>query len=309
MSLAITAFQQIFIMFILIVAGIFSYKTKLIDQPMSKKLSDLVLLLVNPLVIFMSYQRKFEPSLLTGLLISLILALVSHLFSIILSVIVFPKKNHEAEASIERFAVIYSNCGFIGIPLVYGIFGSKGVFFLTSYMTISSFFVWTHGAITISGKSDRNSILKSLLSPPIIATVLGFAFFMSRIILPNILGKALNYIGDMNTPLAMMVAGVTIAQTDVVKLFGKLRLYYIAFLKLLLIPISMVLLFSRFHQVQQVVLLTSILATACPTAANINLFSLRFGKDYRYASEIFTLSTILSIVSIPLVMILANYLI
>lgn len=305
MSLAIAAFNQIIIMFFIIVVGIVCYKTKLIDNPMNKKLSDLVLYLVNPFVIFVSYQRKFEASLLRGLLISLLLAIVTHAFGIIISWLIVRRKQHEADITIERFAVIYSNCGFIGIPLVNGIFGGEGVFYLTAYLTIFNLVVWTHGIITMSGKSDKKTIVKAILSPSIIATLSGFLFFICRIILPDITVDALSYIANMNTPIAMLVAGVTIAQTNFIKIFGKLRIYYIAFLKLLFVPIAMLMLFQLFD-IPRIVILTSVLAAACPTAATINLFSIKYEKNYLYASELFAMTTILSLITIPLVMIIAK---
>lgn len=305
MSVAVTAFNQIVIMSFIIIVGMICYKIRLIDQEMNRKLSDLILMLVNPILIFSSYQRKFEASLLTGLLISLVLALATHIIAIILSGIVLRGKKHKEELPIERFAVIYSNCGFIGIPLVNGIFHSEGVFYLTAYLTIFNLVLWTHGMITMSGKSDRKSILKAIMSPAVIATFAGFLFFVLKIILPDMLNKSITYISDMNTPLAMLVAGVTIAQTDLKKIFANIRIYYITFYKLFVLPILMLFLFSLFP-IQKTVLLTSIIACACPAAVTINLFSIRFGKNYLYASELFAVTTILSLFTIPVVMLIAN---
>lgn len=305
MTLALTAFHQIMIMFLIILVGILCFKINLIDNEMNKKLADLVLLLVNPLVIFIAYQQKFKATLLSGLLISLVLALVTHILGILISMAVIRGKKYKENIAIERFAVVYSNCGFIGIPLVNGILGSKGVFFLTAYMTIFNLLAFTHGIITISGKNDKKSILQALFSPMVVATLLGFLFFVCRIILPDLLEKPLAYIGAMNTPLALMVAGVTIAQTDLIKLIKKRRIYYISLLKLLVIPVAVLLLYHLFD-IPRIVLLTTVLASACPTAATINLFSIRYDKNYLYASELFAITTILSLITIPLVMIMAN---
>ena len=118
------------------IVGSICYKIKLINKEMNKYLSDLVLMLVNPLVIFLSYQREFEDTLLQGLLISLLLATITHVLAIIIAKRIIRKKDKPEDGVLERFAVIYSNCGFIGIPLVNGIFGSEGVFYITAYMTI-----------------------------------------------------------------------------------------------------------------------------------------------------------------------------
>ncbi|MDF2538758.1 MAG: putative rane protein [Herbinix sp.] len=307
-TLAITALTQIVIMFIIIIVGAVSFKVKLIDKDTNKRLSDIVLLLVNPIVIFVSYQREFNAALLNGLFISLLLGTVTHLAGIALSTLLFHKKKIPSDYVLERFAVIYSNCGFIGIPLVNGVFGSEGVFYLTAYMTMFNLFVWTHGVITMTGKKDFRTITKAFLSPSIIATLSGFLFFILRINLPSFILDSMNYLGNMNTPLAMLVAGVTIAQMNIIKLLLRVRVYYISVLKLVVLPIMMLLLYRLFH-IPDLVLLTSILATACPTAVTINLFSIKYGKNYLYATELFTITTLLSVLTIPLVMTIAGFLV
>jgi predicted permease len=305
MSLATTAFNQIMIMFFIILIGIFCYRIRLIDQVTNRKLSDIVLMLVNPIVVLVAYQREFETKLLTGLLISLLMAVVTHIVGIVISNVIIRRKKNRTDLSIERFAAIYSNCGFIGIPMAGGLFGSEGVFYITAYMTIFNLLVWTHGVVIMTGKADIKSIGKAMLSPTIIATVVGFLMFITRLMLPNVLLETLTYIGNMNTPLAMLVAGVTIAQTDVRKLLVKPRIYYISFVKLLLIPIVMLFIF-RLFEMPNVVLLTSVLAAACPTAVTVNLFAIRYEKNFLYASEVFAISTMASMITIPLVMYVAN---
>jgi len=293
-TLTIMALTQILIMFFIIIVGVASFKAKLIDKDTNKRLADIVLLLVNPIVIFVSYQREFDATLLKGLLISLVLGIATHVMGIVVSILFLHKKKEKSNIEIERFAVIYSNCGFIGIPLVNGVFGSEGVFYLTAYMTVFNLFVWTHGVITMTGKKDLKTVTKAFLSPSILATFTGFLFFVVRINLPQMI-DSLNYLGNMNTPLAMMVAGATIAQTDILKLLRKIKIYYISFLKLLFVPMIMLLIFNLFD-IPRVVLLTSVLAASCPTAVTINLFSIRYGKNYLYASELFAMTTILSVI-------------
>ena len=101
---------------------------------------------------------------------------------------------------------------------------------------------------------------------------------------------------------------MTIAQTDMRQLVRKFRIYYIAFLKLLFVPVAMLLLFYLFD-IPRIVLLTSVLAAACPVGVTINLFAIRFNKNYFYASELFTVTTVLSLITIPMIMLLANIII
>jgi predicted permease len=306
LSLAQTAFYQILLMFFLIMVGVFCYKVKLIDREFNKKLSDFVLMFVNPIVIFVSYQRKYDETLLRNLLITLVLAIITHLFAIGTAYLFLHRKRKEANTAIEHFAMVYSNCGFIGIPLANGIIGSKGVFYITAYMTIFNLFVWTHGLIMITGEKSKKSLMKAMLSPSIIATLSGFLLFVMRLRLPDVLMDTMGFIRDLNTPLAMLVSGVTIAQTNVFNIFRRIRVYRITFMKLIFIPAAILLLFS-FLPITKEVFLTSVLATACPTAATINLFAIRFEKDSVYASELFAMTTLLSMLTIPVIMTIAGY--
>lgn len=322
MSISSIALNQIIVMFIIMIIGFICYKVKLIDEETNKKMSNILLMLVNPLIILVSYQRDFTKELFNGLLISLLLGIITHLIAILVSYVLLRKKpifnknnsGNEGEqqknqdVSIERFSAIYSNCAFMGIPLVNGIFGSEGVFYLTAYMTVFNILVWTHGIVMIAGKQDKKSTIKMLLSPTIFATIFGFLLFIIQIKFPSNLLEAFTYISNINTPLAMIIAGVTIGQTNIIKAFGKLRLYYTAIIKLLIIPILLLLLYSRFP-IDKTVLITSILAVSCPTAATGTLFALRFDKNALYASELFAITTIFSLGFIPLIMAISELII
>lgn len=305
MSLANIALNQILIMFLIILIGVICYKTKLIDAVTNKKLSNLLLMLVNPLVILVSYQRDFSKELLSGLFISFVLAIITHVIGIIIAYFLLRGKK-DNDVVIERFSSIYSNCGFMGIPLINGIFGGEGVFYITAYMTIFNVFIWTHGIIMMTGKQERKTMIKTLISPTMIAILLGFIFFIGQIRMPNIIFSSLDYVASMNTPFAMLIAGVTIGQTNIIKIFGKVRIYLVAFIKLLLIPAALLFLYSRFP-IGEAVLTTAILAAACPSAATGTLFAIRYDKNALYASEIFAITTLFSLITIPLIMLLTEY--
>lgn len=299
MSLVNITTNQILIMFIIILIGFICYKTDLIDKETNKKLSGILLMLVNPILIFESYIREFSTELLQGLLLSFGLAIATHVIGIIIAYVLLRGKE-EKNVVIERFSSIYSNCGFMGIPLINGILGGEGVFYITAYMTIFNVFVWTHGLTMMIGKQDKKATIKTLISPTIIAMILGIIFFITRMTLPEVLLQSFRYISGLNTPLAMIIAGVTIAQTDIKKIFIKFRIYYVTAIKLLVIPIALLLLYSRFP-IPKEVLLTAIVAAACPTGATGTLFAIRYNKNALYASEIFATTTLLSIITLPLV--------
>lgn len=306
MSLTGLVINQIIIMFLLIITGFLCFRFHLITAEVNKNLSALVLKLINPVLIFTSYNMEFKIEYLNGLAITFLLAVASHLIAILLAQ-GFIRNPQRHDVPVERFTVIYSNCGFMGIPLINGLFGSQGVFYLTTYIAVFNILVWTHGVILMKGKSDARHFMNAVKTPAIIATILGLILFVSQLALPKVLLSALNYVGSMNTPMAMLVAGATIAQTDILKSFLKVRNYYIAAIKLLVVPLA-VLLLLRLFPIDHTILLTVVVASACPAATTGTLFALRYGKNSLYASELFAVSTILSIATLPLLIFIAGLL-
>lgn len=295
--------ERIIIMFIILLIGAFCYMKGLITKEGTKQLSVVELNLVNPILIFMSYQKDYESDMAYNLLWAFILSAVSYAIAIVLSYLLVSKK--QKSFSIERFSVVYSNCGFIGIPLINGLFGAEGVLYLTAYVTFFNFLVWTHGLMTMKEKIDFSSALKAIKAPSVIAIFLGLICYFTRLHLPSIPAQALQYISDMNTPLAMIIAGATAAQTNILSVFRKPRNYLICFYKLLAIPL-IAFLVVRLFNVSSIVCTTLTVAAACPVATTGIMFAITLDKDSEKCSEFFTMSTLLSALTLPLVTIIAT---
>ncbi|MGN0666041.1 MAG: AEC family transporter [Huintestinicola sp.] len=304
MSLSVICIKQIAIMFILVAVGFICGKKGFIDKKTNAGLSAIVLTLVNPVKIFMSYQQEYREELLHGLLISMLLAFLTHLMLIILVSILYRGKS-DAASVVERFAAVYSNCGFMGIPLLSGIFGDEGVFYLTGYITMFNIFAWTHGVIIFSGKKDIKSLMHAVTSPAVISVAAGFLCFILRIRLPEIVSSAASSLGSMNTPLAMIVAGVTISSTDLKNDLKNLRIYRAAALRLIISPLLIWAVF-RWFPIPSTVFITVLTASACPSAATCTMFAIRYGKDPQLSSVIFAFTTLLCGVTLPLVIMLGS---
>ncbi|MCF0141264.1 MAG: AEC family transporter, partial [Mogibacterium sp.] len=210
-------------------------------------------------------------------------------------------KRDKDYAAVELISLMYSNCGFIGIPMAQGIFGSDGVLYMTAYVATANLLLWSHGVIVMSGKADLKSVIKVFRSPVIISIILGLIFFALQIELPAIVREPMEMIAAVNTPMAMMVAGVCIAQSDIKEAFCKIRLYWLSFVKLLLIP-AVHIAILWFLPIPTLCKTVIVLASACPAGVTGNLFALRYGKDAIYASEIFAITTVLSALTVPLTM-------
>lgn len=297
--------NQILKMLIILLIGCLCYRLKLIDQYGNTVLANLLLMVINPLVAVMSLQIDYRPELVKGLAVSYLLAFAAHAIAILISEI-FIRRNGNDDYAIERFSSVYSNCGFIGIPLVQSILGNEGVFYLTAYMTAFNILSWTHGVTLMTGQFSLKNLKKGLMSPMIVASLAALFLFVTQIRIPEVPADALRYVSSMNTPIAMLIAGVSVAQTDLLKTLKNRCIYLVSALKLLLIP-SLVLLMLSFCPVSYEIALTILVAAACPVAATGTAFSLRFHKNYRYSSEMYAFSTLFSLVTIPLFVLAAEH--
>ena len=303
MDAGMVILRQIVIMFIILLIGFGCSMKGLITKEGNKQLSAVALHIVNPLLIFMSYQSDYSSKLLRGLLWSFLLSGLSFAVTIWLSTLLIKKKRPEHE--LERFSAVYSNCGFIGIPLIRGIYGDEGVLYLTAYITLFNILIWTHGLMTMKGSKDMKSFLNSLKAPSVVAVFIGLIFYLLQIRLPDFLHTSLQYVSDMNTPLAMLIAGSAAAQTNVVKALKNSGLYIVAALKLAVLPLAAMALLHFLpapHIVQMVVLI----ASACPVATTGTMFAIQYDKNPERCSEFFAVTTLLSGLTLPVVTMLGE---
>lgn len=309
-SALVIAYQAV-IMFILLFFGYFLFKKDFLSEDSTKQLSAIAIKIINPIVIFNSYQTDFAPEMLTGLLIAAGLAVVSHVVLILFSMLAVRRTKSDFET--ERFAISYSNCAFMGIPLVQATFGNDGVFYLTGYITVFNLFMWTHGVMTMQGGERRSAsdtaktVLKVLISPAILSIALGLVFFFTGLRLPGILQTPLDYLGALNTPLAMIVSGATIAKAGLLSAFRSPRVYYVQLFKLILVPAVLTVMFVPLTLlgVPKLIIDTILIAAAAPTASATIMFAYNHNRNAEYASNHFALSTIASMLTMPLVLMLS----
>jgi len=291
--------NQIIIMFIIIIIGVICYKAKLITGEGKKQLSSLVMYIVNPLLIFLSYQTDFRTDLLEGLIWTTIMAALTYAVFILLTRVIIRDKDNR-ETAIERFSVIYSNCGFMGTPLIFGVFGSEGVFLQNGFITVFNLCVWTHGIMSMKGQRDKSSVLRAFKTPALIAVFSGLICFFLQIRLPEIPYNALNHIAEMTTPLAMLVAGASVAGSNIIKSLKNPRIYLITFFKLIAFPLVALLIMLLLPAPETAKLIT-LIEIACPTAAIGMMFAINFNKNAEYSSQIFTVTTLLSMITLPFI--------
>ncbi|MCI8960004.1 MAG: AEC family transporter [Lachnospiraceae bacterium] len=304
MELTLITIEKIVEMFLILFAGVIASRVDIIDHQTNKRLSGLLLQVICPAMLFMSYQIEFRQERFLGLVLTAALGVASMAAAIVVIQFLVPDKGR-ANAEIERLSAIYSNCGFIGIPLINGILGSEGVFYITAYITVFNLIIWSHGLALMTGSADIKTVVRQFIQPATIAIGLGIVCFLARIQVPSIVAEPMKMVGDMNTPLAMLVAGCNLAESNLLSALKRPRTYWISFLKLLAEPL-LALLILAFVPVNLMVKLAVLVASACPTCAMGTMFALQYNRDSNYASELFAITTLLSLFTIPLVVFLGN---
>ena len=293
-------------MFLMMGIGIFCYKIKFISKEGSTTLSDVALFVVLPCVVFTSFQIKYHQEILLGIFLSFVLGLAAHFLAMGIAYL-FVKGGTQEHRIIERFHIIYPNCGFMGVPIAQAMFGEMGVIYITAFMCAQNFLIWSHGVSSMQGGFKKESLLSILKAPVIIALFLGLFCFILRIPVPSVLVDSMKSVGNMNTPLAMLVSGTAVAQTDMKKALTKPRVYWMLFLRLLAVPVIVVVLLS-FVPVSEKIRLITALGISAPTAAISTMFAVKYQKDVGYAAELFAISTVSAIATMPVIMSFAELL-
>lgn len=305
MDLAILTAKKILEMFFILLIGAGTIKAGAADGTTGSRMTSILLYVVSPCVILMSYQMEFDKQKLMGLLITAVLSLASFSGAIAISKLVVPARTGP-DMAVERMSIVYSNCGFIGIPLIHGLLGSEGVFYMTSYITVFNLFVWSHGIILMKGKTENlKAVVKNFIQPSNAAILVGLIFYITGIRFPNVIAAPLEMVGNMNTPTAMLISGMNLAESDLLSSLRMPRTYLLSAARLIFVPLVTLGVLLLFHA-DRIIAITVLAAAACPSGAMGTMFALQYHKNSQYASKLLTITTCLSLFTIPVIMLAAG---
>jgi predicted permease len=295
---------QTIIMFLMILIGYVIFKTHLADHEGNKTVSNILLLVVTPAMLMDTlFSMKYSVRILQGLMVAIALGFVSHFAVIAITGLFLRKKNNDPEIGMERYLAVYSNCGFMGIPLVSSVYGAEAVLYMTGYMIAFNVLTWTHGLIEITGKTSFEKVWKGLLSPTVVCTVIGIVVFVFQIPIEAHVLRAISYIGAMNTPMGMIVAGIVLAETGLGGIWKKPRIFLVTALKLFVAPavtFLLLILARKVIGISDELFYAILIPAACPAATTGTMMALRYDKDFEFSSQVFVVSTLLSMLTIPL---------
>lgn len=309
MSPAIVA-KQMFILFLVMVVGLILRKTKIVSDSNAKCLSALVVNVFNPALIFSSAIRQSgnDHSLIYK---TFLLAAVSFLLLIILGKI-FQRlfSRSRSERNIYQLLFVFSNVGFIGIPVVNAMFGTSALIYVAIFILEYNILIYTYGINLVRNESEnrqRRLNLKPLFNIGTVACIAAIIFFLLHIPVPDIISTPISYLGNCATPVSLLVIGVSIgAQEKLSILFTQKKLYLFCILKLIIIPVIGILIFKHLPFMPEFIAELIVIMMAMPCGSMTLMLVQKSGMDETECCTGIILSTIFSVITIPLVAFLYN---
>lgn len=296
--------QQVLVLFVLIGIGFLCGKKGLLTDLSSKKITDIVLYVVTPCVMISAFQRDFSVELLTDLLITALCAAGIMGLSILASMAIFRQKD-ETRKKVLQFSSVFSNCGFMSLPLQKAILGDDGWFYGSVFVAVFNILVWTYGLVMMSGDKKQLSVKKLAFNPGIVGALAALLLFVAGIKLPYIISQPISYLADLNTPLPMLIIGFYLSQANLKKAFTDVEAYITIALRMLIIPLASVFIMILL-KVDSTIMVACTIAACAPTAATTTMFATKFNRDVELSVGLVASTTIISVVTMPLIIAIAK---
>ena len=296
MDMVLILVQQILVMVAMMSIGIALVKTKMLNSSGVGQLSNIAMYVATPAVIIQAFAIDYsKEQLVNGLWVAAFFALAL-LISAIVAYFVCGRAD-----KVGQYAVIFSNTGFVGIPIIQSLLGPEYVFYVTMTMAVGTFALWTYGIYLMSGDLSQISFKKILTNPAVIALAIGLALFFAPIHLPAMVDQVLTGMANLNTGLAMLVLGANLGMSNIGLMITDVRLYKASLLRLVVVPL-LVLVTLFVMPCSFEVKMVMLIAEATPCGAATSMLAQMFGADYQYGTGLVIMTTIFSMITMPLIL-------
>ena len=307
---AINVFTQVLILAVIVVIGFLGDRLGFFTEKTARGCNDLLFYIITPAVIINSFASiGFSKENALDFLFAVLCAFAFHAVAIVLSLFVFNKGERDKNV-IFKYATVYGNMGYMGLPLSQAVMktvagnGDIGVFYCSAAVVVFNVICFTHGVSLMSGGGEKFSFKKLFINPGIIGILIGAPIFLLGINVPEIIKTPLVHLGNMNTPLAMVLFGTYLSKSNFKTMFKQGNIYVTAILKLVVLPLVAILGFYLFGVRGNLLVVASVFVSA-PTATNTTMFAAKFGNYTAIASQVTGLVSILAIITMPLCVALA----
>lgn len=293
--------NQVIILSIIMLVGIYARKKEIFNSAVNKKMSTFLLDITLPCLIVSSFNYSYSQDMMNKAKLIFIYSVIVH-FALIFVSYIFAYKFEDRKNKVLRAAIIFSNCGFMGYPVLEGLFGKIGVFYGSVFNIPFNLFMLSYGTMLFTGKKDIKSLKAALKHPGIIATVIGLMLFSFSITIPVPIYKALSSVGAMTTPLSMIIVGSMLAEINIKEIFSGFVVYYASAIRLIVGPL-LTLIIMRLLHADRLLLEIGVTIETMPVAVIASILAEKYGGDTKLASKCIFISTIISMITIPIILI------
>ena len=289
---------QMILLFYLAV-GMYCVKVGLIDRDSKEKLVDIILRITLPCMIFNSFNNPLTPEVMKQTALILVVAVSISILSFLLGKVIY-NKYPQKKKSILQYCTLVNNSGFLGMPMVSAVYGSEGLFAASIFIIPNRIFMWTAGLAMFTTADFRTKCKNILLNPCIVTVFLGIARRITGFPVPEFLDTAIANTDAVTTPLSMMVIGTMLIGVPWKKLLEP-SIFRLAFVRLIALPL-VALYILNLIDAQPLLAGVSLILTGMPAGSTSALLAAKYGADEDYASRCIVTTTIMSLATIPVLM-------
>ena len=310
--------QKVGLLFIIIGLGFVCQRIKLLTEEANKGMADIVMYIVTPCVIINAFSATlYSKAELLGILrnigIVAVIAAVAHIVMIVAVCVIFRFKDEDRQR-VMRFAAVFSNAGFIALPLAQALIDTptshEGALYAAIFLAVFNIALWTWGFVDMSGDKKSMNWKKIVFNPGLIGVAVGLFIFTSPLYLtfgdtagiklPGIIADALSSMSALNLPLPMLMVGYYLGKADILAALKDVWSYLCMAMRLLVFPLIMMGTLYALG-IRGNVLIVSVIGAAAPVGATTTIFSAKFARDTELSVRLVALSTVFSMITMPLI--------
>ena len=290
------------LMFIYVMTGVIMAKTKILKHEGRSSFINLLLNITLPCMVLNSFNVDTDINQLIAAGEIIIIASICFFVSWVLGKIFWRNSPPNRKAVLE-FATMFSNAGNAGMPIVASVFGVEGVFYASFFLLPARILIWTVGlSLFVDGGNFKDKLKILLRTPSLDVVFIGIALMFLPFKLPSVLSTAIKNIGDMTGPLSMMIIGAALGESNLKSAFD-VDAFKLTAMRLIIQPL-LFLYVLRYLGIPEILWQVTVILTAMPAAANTEIIAEMYGKDYQFAARCVVVSTIISLVSVPILTLL-----
>lgn len=284
---------MVIVLFIIMLIGVLLGKMKVINSESRSTISFLIINVSMPMLIVSSSNLEFNEQTKNESMWLIIMSVAAFFFSILLAQLIFKK-------AVPRCATVFSNAGYMGLPVLNSILGPKGLFLGAIFQMVFHLFTWTYGISLFTKSNKFKDSLKKMINPSLIAVAIAIVLMFTGWKIPDTIQTVLKMMGELTTPLSMLLIGATLAQVSLKEVIKLKQIYIVTALRLLIIP-AFVLLFLLFPSIPKISVYVVFVINAMPSAAITGILAMKYNNDEKLASSIVAFSTLISIITLFLI--------